>query len=139
MAHDPELHVVAAAILRGSKCLVGQRPRGGSFGEHWEFPGGKVEPGETPTEALHREIGEELGVEIQVDEWLGQGRASARGCTIVLDVYWSTLIKGEPEPREHLALRWIGVDEINGLRWADADIPLLPALRQTLENRRSPR
>lgn len=136
MAADaPELRVVAAAIVRDGKCLVGQRPRGGSFGELWEFPGGKVEPSETAIEALRREIQEELGVEIHVDSWLGQGRAVARERFIVLDVYWSTLAHGEPQAREHLELRWIGADEIDDLDWADADVPLLPVLRARLAQR----
>jgi len=133
----PELLVVGAAILRGATCLVGQRPRGGSFGERWEFPGGKVEGGETPEQALQREIGEELGVAIAELEWAGQGHVLAGGRHIVLDVYFASLAAGEPRAHVHIELRWIRASEIERLAWADADLPILPALRARLLERES--
>ncbi len=129
------LAVVGAAILRGSTCLVGQRRKGGSFGECWEFPGGKVEPGETAEQALVREIHEELGLDVVVGELAGRGEIHAGGRDIVLDVYFCESSSGVPEAREHLALKWIGVDEIDSLRWAAADLPVLPALRAALGRR----
>ncbi len=135
MSDAPELLVVGAAILRGSTCLVGQRLRGGSFGERWEFPGGKVENGETPEQAVQREVSEELGVTIADLEWAGQGRVLAGGRQIVLDVYFASLAAGEPQPHAHIELRWIRASEIESLAWADADLPILPALRARLLER----
>ncbi|HSC88966.1 MAG TPA: (deoxy)nucleoside triphosphate pyrophosphohydrolase [Polyangiaceae bacterium] len=129
------LSVVGAAILRGDRCLVGQRPRGGSFGERWEFPGGKVEADETPEQALVREIGEELGLDIVVGDFAGRGQVHAGGRDIVLDVYFAEIREGEPEAREHLALRWIEHHDIESLSWADADLPILPVLRGELLRR----
>lgn len=93
----------------------------------WEFPGGKVEPGETEEQALIRECDEELAVEIKVgarvagDVLLGHGRA-------VLRVYAATLVSGEPQALEHSDLRWLGVDELDSVRWLPADAPIVAAL-----------
>jgi len=94
----------------------------------WEFPGGKVEAGESPERALAREIAEELGVAVTVGPHLGQGKARNRRATILLDVYAATLTSGEPCPVEHAALRWVGPDDLATLDWADADVPILPAV-----------
>ncbi len=92
----------------------------------WEFPGGKVEPGESFGEALVREIAEELGIEIAVGHHLGRGEARTLHYAIVLDVYSATLTTGTPRPTEHAELRWLGADELSNLDWAEADIPVLP-------------
>ncbi len=105
----------------------------------WEFPGGKVEVGETPEAALVREIDEELGVDVKVESWLGRGMASAGVASsdadrIVLDVYICHLEAGEPQAREHDALRWITIDEISLLDWALADVPVLPLLARRMRD-----
>lgn len=129
----PPIHVVGAAILDGARCLVAQRGAGMSEAGRWEFPGGKVEPRESPQAALVREIREELGTAIAVGAWLGRGEAIVGGRAIVLDVYAATREGGDPEPREHAALRWIGADEIGALDWPEADRPILPFLRRVLQ------
>lgn len=126
------VHVVGAAILDGDRCLVAQRGPTMSSPSAWEFPGGKVEPGESPRQALRRELREELGVEAEILDRLGTASAPAGRRTIVLEVFFARLVSGNPEPREHQALRWIGAPEVGDLDWCAPDRPLLPALERRL-------
>ncbi len=127
-----EIHVVGAAILRWHQCLVARRAAHVSSPGRWEFPGGKVEAHESPREALIREIFEELGIDIGVDSFLGRGTCLAGGRRILLDVYSARLLRGRPQLRDHDAIRWVRADQIRALDWAEADIPILPALEQLL-------
>lgn len=126
------VHVVGVALLREGRCLVAQRPEGSSFALRWEFPGGKVEPGELPQAALERELVEELGVRVVVGEWLGRGEANSGEVCIVLDVFVGTLESGEPRAIEHRQLRWCSADELARLHWADADVPLIALVQARL-------
>lgn len=130
------LHVVGAAIIddRG-RCLAAQRGTTLSSAGRWELPGGKVEAGEAPAAALAREIREELGIEIAVGELIGRGTAEGTRHRVVLDVYAATAISGRMALREHAAVRWLAPEELESVDWADADRPVLPALRLLLEAR----
>ncbi len=126
------IHVVGAALIERGRCLAARRGEAMDQGGLWEFPGGKVEAGERPEEALARELREELGVECEIGPWLGRGESRVGERRIQLDVYRARMRSGTPSPREHAELRWIGPDEIDALQWAAADIPILPALRAAL-------
>lgn len=127
-----ELHVVGAAITRASDgaVLVTRRSEKMSNPLSWEFPGGKVEPGESPEAALAREILEELGVRIEVHGFIAQGRAPAGSRLIVLDVYRAHLIDPDPQVTlaEHDQWRWCPVPALAALDWAPADVPIVEAM-----------
>jgi 8-oxo-dGTP diphosphatase len=120
------LHVVGAAITRGHQCLIAQRGPHGILPGKWEFPGGKVEPGESPTTALAREIAEELGLKIQVERLLANGTASVGARVIALDVYAASITAGSVSLREHAQIAWVTADELPHYDWAEADVPCLP-------------
>ena len=124
--------IVGAAVISGGRVLACQRADPPETAGRWEFPGGKVEPGEGEVEALVRECDEELGVRVAVGERvggdvrLGHGRA-------VLRVYLARLVDaGEPEAREHAELRWLGPHELDTVPWLPADAPIVHALRRYL-------
>lgn len=117
------IHVVGAAIVQGARCLIAQRGPSMSLPGKWEFPGGKVEPGEAPTAALTREIAEELGLEIHVGQLLGCGTATVASRVIALDVYVASVAAGSVCLREHAQTVWATADDLPGFDWADADVP----------------
>ncbi|HLM06996.1 MAG TPA: (deoxy)nucleoside triphosphate pyrophosphohydrolase [Blastococcus sp.] len=130
------VQVVGAAIVEGDRVLVAQRS-GGPYDGCWEFPGGKVEPGESDLSALVREIREELGIaivpkafvgEVLLDGVVGGGDPGAS----TLRVWWATVASGEPVAHEHAALRWVKADGLDDLEWIAADRPLIPAVRTLL-------
>ena len=98
----------------------------------WEFPGGKIEPGEQPQQALKREIREELELEIDVGPWLGQGQSVVNGRRIELDVYLASATAGHLQLKEHSDHGWFQADELSLLDWAEADIPIVPRLAEFL-------
>lgn len=122
------LHVVGAATVDGGRCLVARRGPAMAEPGKWEFPGGKVEPGETPREALARELREELGLEVEVGRLLGRGTGRIDGLTLRLDVYLAVLRRGRPVPHEHDAVVWAGPEELARLEWAAADVPVVARL-----------
>ena len=131
-----ELRVVGAAILRGSHCLVALRSKDMAEAGRWEFPGGKVEAGEAPEDALAREVREELGCRVSIGPWMGRGRGrTASGRKIRLDVYLAEVVDGEPRASEHAEVRWVGAEELRRLDWARADVPIAPKLAAYLERR----
>lgn len=152
--HKPKVHVVGAAILKGvadapaepkrladsetPSCLVARRAANRQDGGLWEFPGGKVEPGESAEQALIREIREELSVWIRVVDFLGRSEVSGPARHLILDVYTACLEKGRPQMRDHDEIRWLTAEQIHSLKWAPADIPLLGLLRSRLMSQSRP-
>ncbi|HYQ25937.1 MAG TPA: (deoxy)nucleoside triphosphate pyrophosphohydrolase [Polyangiaceae bacterium] len=124
--HETTLHVVGAAIVQGQKCLVTQRGPAMTLAGKWEFPGGKVEPGESASAALAREISEELNLTIAVGELLGTGRAMVGPKEITLDVYGAVITSGSLVLREHSQALWVEADALAAFDWADADVPSVP-------------
>jgi len=128
VSEPKRLHVVAAALTRAGRYLIGRRPPGGSAGELWEFPGGKVEAGESPEAALVREIREELAVEIEVGRLIGRSELASPERLLVLDLYAATWRSGDFEARAHLELTWVDAASLQDFCFAPADRPLLPLL-----------
>lgn len=124
--------VMGAAIVREGRVLAARRtsPAGGAAG--WEFPGGKVEPGEHPEQAIVREISEELGCGIEVTGHLPGEVPIREG--YALRVALASLVEGEPGPREneHDAVRWLGPEELDAVEWLRPDLPFLDGLREVL-------
>ncbi|MFC4333824.1 (deoxy)nucleoside triphosphate pyrophosphohydrolase [Salininema proteolyticum] len=127
---DSRTVVVAAAIIADGRVLAAQRSEPPALRGGWEFPGGKVDPGETEPEALVRECREELGVEISVGPRLGPDLHSADGRFLVR-VYECVLDSGTPQALEHLALRWLEAGDVDSVDWLPANrraVDLLPDL-----------
>jgi 8-oxo-dGTP diphosphatase len=119
------IRVVAAVIQRDGKILACRRAPHKSLAGLWEFPGGKVEPGETDEVALAREIREELGIEITVGELIAESVAPAGEVVIHLNAYWAqTNVVGEVSSTDHDRLSWLVPSEILSLQIAPADLVL---------------
>jgi len=127
----PHLHVVAAVIVRDNTILCAQRKAGGELSRMWEFPGGKVEPGESHREALEREIDEELNLRIQAGEHIHTVEHRYAAFSISLHAYRATILSGVPSLNEHLAIRWLQAEELRMLDWAPADLPIVERLMNT--------
>jgi len=123
--------VVAALILDQDRFLICQRPAHKARGLLWEFVGGKVEPGETPEEALAREVREELDVALDVGERCMEVVHTYPDLTVRLMLYRAVIREGEPRLLEHRDLRWIRVDEIDAYEFCPADEEILGMLRRT--------
>ncbi|MDT8760972.1 (deoxy)nucleoside triphosphate pyrophosphohydrolase [Sphingomonas psychrotolerans] len=129
------LLVVAAALAdRDGRVLVQQRPAGKPMAGLWEFPGGKVEPGELPEAALARELAEELGVEVGLEALVPIAFASEAlaGRHLLLLLYVARSWKGTPEPRHATDLQWVRPAEMRALAMPPADVPLVDALERLL-------
>jgi 8-oxo-dGTP diphosphatase len=130
----PTLRVVGGLLRDGDRILLAQRPPGSSYGGCWEFPGGKVEPGESDAQALARELSEELGVTVRVEELVAQVEHPYPAFLIDFRVYACALVAGTPRCLGVHALRWVrladGVDESVGLPGPPADEPVLAAVRR---------
>lgn len=114
--------VVAGVVRRGERLLLCQRPEGKRFGMLWEFPGGKIEAGESPEAALERELREELHVETRTGRVLDALRLDDRnGGDLLLLFYESAIVSGEPQAMECRALAWALPEEVAGYDLAPAD------------------
>nr|WP_285752899.1 (deoxy)nucleoside triphosphate pyrophosphohydrolase [Lentzea sp. NBRC 105346] len=122
--------VVGAAIVRDGKLLAQQRAYPESHAGQWELPGGRVEPGETPADALVRECLEELGVAVVVGEQVGPDVPLKTD--LLLRIFAAKLDGGEPEALEHKALRWLTAGELVDLDWLPADRLLVADLEHLL-------
>jgi len=131
MSTPPTLRVACAILVRDGAILVAQRPEGKANAGTWEFPGGKIEPGEEPEAALEREIREELGCEIRVTGSLTPVTHVSPHVIIELIPFLCELQSGEPVALENQAIRWLQPAEFETVDWQPADIPIVEELLLT--------
>lgn len=125
------IHVVAGVIYGSDhKILLAQRPPGKSFAGFWEFPGGKLEVGETPQMALHRELQEELDIEVQTAHPFLQLEHVYTDRAIFLDVWEVRAFTGLPRGREGQNLRWVAVADLEQYQFPAANGAIVAALKQ---------
>ena len=126
-----QIEVVAAIIRKGDKIFATQRGYG-EWKDWWEFPGGKMEAGETPEEALVREIREELSAEISVDEYLCTVEYDYPGFHLTMHCYLCSLVTEALHLNEHEAAKWLEKDELDSVKWLPADYEVLEEVRSKI-------
>ena len=126
-----QINVVGAVIVRDGLVLAAQRGTG-SLAGRWEFPGGKIESGETARAALEREIREELECEVQVGDQVTSTTHEYDFGIVTLTTFFCILIAGTPILTEHVDVGWLPAAELAGLDWAPADIPAVEMVREVL-------
>jgi 8-oxo-dGTP diphosphatase len=131
------LHVVAALLERRGRVLLAQRRADQSLPLTWEFPGGKVEPGEPPEAALAREILEELGCEVRVGEVVETVRHAYPDFDLEMPIYRTAIVAGEPRAVTVAAVAWVPRREMPGLPMPPADRPFAVRLARTPARRRN--
>ena len=127
MSNRKIVRVVAAVIRKGDKIFATQR----GYGEYkggWEFPGGKIEENETPQEALVREIKEELGVEIKVEDLIDTIEYDYPKFHLSMDCFWAQITSGAVVLKEHDAAKWLTKETLDSVEWLPADITLIETI-----------
>lgn len=126
------INVVAAIIRDGDKIFATQRGYG-DYKDGWEFPGGKIEPGETPQQALAREIREELDTEIAVGDYLTTVEYEYPAFHLSMQCFWCTIADGTPVLKEHEAARWLEVENLDIVDWLPADLSIIGLIKAVLK------
>ena len=127
-----QIEVVAAIIMADNKIFATQRGYG-EFKDMWEFPGGKMEPGETPEQALVREIKEELAADIAVDKFVCTIEHDYPTFHLTMHNYLCHVVSGDLQLLEHEAAKWLNIENIDSVNWLPADLKILPPLKSLLE------
>ena len=123
--------VVAAIIRDGGKVFATQRGYG-DYKDGWEFPGGKIEPGETPQQALVREIKEELDTDIAVGDCLTTVEYDYPAFHLSMLCFWCKIVDGKPVLKEHEAARWLDADHIDSVDWLPADLTIIELIKDKM-------
>ena len=121
--------VITASNENGEKIVFATQRGYGEFKDGWEFPGGKVEPGETPQEALKREIMEELETEIEVGDLIETIEYDYPTFHLSMDCFWAEIVKGDLVLREHEAAKWLTKEELESVEWLPADLGLVEKIK----------
>ena len=121
---------VAAAIIKKDNAIFATQRGYGDFKDYWEFPGGKIEPGESPEEALHREIMEELKVTVGIDAHLTRVEYDYPDFHLSMDCFLCHLESGELTLTEHEAARWLKAEELEEVGWLPADEAVVEMIRK---------
>ena len=123
--------VVAAIIRDGNKVFATQRGYG-DYKDGWEFPGGKIEPGETPQQALVREIREELDTDISVGDCLTTIEYDYPAFHLSMQCFWCRILDGTPVLKEHEAARWLDPDGFDHVDWLPADLTIIDLIKEKM-------
>ena len=123
---------VAAAVIRRDNRIFATEKGYGNYKGWWEFPGGKIESGETAQQALKREIMEELDTEIEVGDRIIQVEYDYPEFHLSMDCFWCTVKSGNLTLKEALAARWLGRDELDSVKWLPADAAVLEEISKAL-------
>ena len=123
------IHVVAAIIVSGDRIFATQRGYG-DWKDYWEFPGGKIELGETPEEALCREIQEELDTVISVDSFLTTVEYDYPKFHLTMDCFWCSIKEGHLLLLEHEAAKWLTISELRQVNWLPADVKVVESIEK---------
>ncbi|MCJ8014184.1 (deoxy)nucleoside triphosphate pyrophosphohydrolase [Paenibacillus sp. KQZ6P-2] len=126
------IHVVGAVIIEDGKILCAQRGATKTLAYKWEFPGGKIEEGESPQAALKREIDEEMDCTIEIGEAIETTVHEYDFGFVHLTTFYCHLISGKPRLTEHMAISWLSPNELMSLDWAPADIPAVKKIQEKL-------
>lgn len=124
--------VVAAALTRHGRVLCAQRPQQGELPGLWEFPGGKIEPGEQPIDALRRELREELSVDVEIGDEVAQTTHAYPFAEVTVTTFRCELRSPGVTLHVHQAAVWLAPSEFGTLEWAPADLPAVDALTRLL-------
>ena len=127
-----QIHVVGAVIIKDGLVLCAQRGAMGVLPGLWEFPGGKIEPGETPRVALQREIAEELRCTVEVGEEATTTTYEYEFGVVTLTTFYCRLVAGSPQLTEHATIKWLAPAELEMIDWAPADIPAVEQIKANL-------
>ena len=125
------INVVAAIIRDGNRVFATQRGYG-DYKDGWEFPGGKIESGETPQQALIREIKEELDTDIAVGDYLTTIEYNYPAFHLSMQCFWCRIVDGTPVLKEHEAARWLDVDHIDSVDWLPADLTIIELIKDKM-------
>lgn len=127
-----QITVVGAVVVKDGRVLAAQRSRQMSLPGLWEFPGGKIESGESPQQSLIREMREELLCEVAIGDQVEQTTYEYDFGIVTLTTFWATLVDAEPQLTEHSAVRWLAPSELDQVEWAPADIPAVQRVGEVL-------
>lgn len=123
---------VVAAVIRDKDRIFATQRGYGEFKDGWEFPGGKIESGETAKEALRREIREELNADIKVGELIDIVEYDYLNFHLSMECFWAEVVSGDLTLKEHEAAKWLDKDTLDSVEWLPADIKLLDFIRKSL-------
>lgn len=134
---SPIIRVVGAIVERDGAVFAARRNADRSAGGLWEFPGGKIEPGESPEVALRRELQEELNVDVTVGPFVDRSLSDVGSVRIELSCYAAEFEGDDPvSSSDHDAMQWVPLTELSSLQWAPGDVPLLDGLPERLASLR---
>ena len=129
------IEVTAAIIEEGDKFLIARRAKGKHLSGFWEFPGGKIEEGETAEACLLRELNEEFQINVFIDSYVGESYYNYPSKKINLKAFTCKIISGEIKLIDHDKVEWITIEEINKYKFAPEDLPLIPLYDKERNNR----